>query len=65
MRKMTEVLPVKKCRDFRQVLRKSLLHRAFKIENGLHWVKDVTLQEDYPSRRGGFAPIHSRRYKGG
>lgn len=27
-------------------------------ENGLHWVKDVTLQEDYPPRRRGFAPIH-------
>lgn len=29
----------------------------WQIENGLHWVKDVTLQEDYPPRRGGFAPI--------
>lgn len=36
------------------------LHRIrahWQIENGLHWVKDVTLNEDYPPRRGGFAPI--------
>jgi predicted transposase YbfD/YdcC len=30
----------------------------WQIENGLHWVKDVTLQEDDPPRRGGFAPIN-------
>ncbi len=29
----------------------------WQIENGLHWVKDVTFQEDYPSRRGGQAPM--------
>jgi predicted transposase YbfD/YdcC len=29
----------------------------WQIENGLHWVKDVTFQEDYPPRRGGHAPI--------
>lgn len=27
------------------------------IENSLHWVKDVTFQEDDPPRRGGHAPI--------
>jgi predicted transposase YbfD/YdcC len=27
------------------------------IENGLHWVKDVTFHEDYPLRRGGHAPV--------
>lgn len=30
----------------------------WQIENGLHWVKDVTLEEDDPPRRGGFAPIN-------
>ena len=34
-----------------------LIRQHWQIENGLHWVKDVTLQEDYPPRRGGFAPI--------
>jgi hypothetical protein len=28
----------------------------WQIENGLHWVKDITLQEDYPPRWGGCAP---------
>ena len=27
------------------------------IENSLHWVKDVTLDEDFPPRRGGHSPI--------
>lgn len=27
------------------------------IENGLHWVKDVTFKEDNPLRRGGQAPV--------
>lgn len=35
----------------------SLIRQHWQIENGLHWVKDVTLHEDYPPRRGGFAPI--------
>lgn len=30
----------------------------WQIENGLHWVKDVTFHEDYPLQRGGFAPVH-------
>jgi predicted transposase YbfD/YdcC len=34
-----------------------LIRQHWQIENGLHWVKDVTLQEDFPPRRGGFAPI--------
>jgi predicted transposase YbfD/YdcC len=34
-----------------------LIRNHWQIENGLHWVKDVTLQEDYPPRRGGYAPI--------
>ena len=34
-----------------------LIQSHWQIENGLHWVKDVTLKEDYPPRRGGFAPI--------
>lgn len=29
----------------------------WQIENGLHWVKDVTFEEDYPPRRGGHAPV--------
>ncbi len=28
------------------------------IENRLHWVKDVTFCEDFPSRRGGNAPVN-------
>lgn len=30
----------------------------WQIENGLHWVKDVTFDEDYPPRRGGHAPVN-------
>jgi hypothetical protein len=36
------------------------LHRIrahWQIENSLHWVEEVTLQEDHPPRRSGFAPI--------
>ena len=29
----------------------------WRIENNLHWVKDVALQEDFPPRRGGHSPI--------
>lgn len=28
------------------------------IENRLHWVRDVTFSEDFPSRRGGYAPVN-------
>jgi predicted transposase YbfD/YdcC len=38
-----------------------LLHASrqhWQIENGLHWVKDVTFQEDYPPRQGGYAPVN-------
>lgn len=35
----------------------SLIRNHWQIENGLHWVKDVTFEEDYPPRRGGYAPI--------
>jgi predicted transposase YbfD/YdcC len=34
-----------------------LTRSHWQIENGLHWVKDVTLHEDDPPRRGGYAPI--------
>lgn len=30
----------------------------WQIENGLHWVKDVCFQEDYPLQRGGHAPVN-------
>lgn len=30
----------------------------WQIENGLHWVKDVTFEEDYPIRRSGHAPVN-------
>lgn len=33
------------------------IREHWQIENGLHWVKDVTFQEDDPPRRGGHAPI--------
>ena len=35
----------------------SLVRDHWQIENGLYWVKDVTLKEDEPPRRGGQAPI--------
>lgn len=35
----------------------TLVRDHWQIENGLHWVKDVTLHEDDPPRRGGYAPI--------
>lgn len=34
-----------------------LVQDHWQIENGLHWVKDVTLSEDNPPCRGGHAPI--------
>jgi len=30
----------------------------WQIENGLHWVKDVTFEEDDPVRKGGHAPVN-------
>lgn len=30
----------------------------WQIEKGLHWVKNVTFQEDEPPRRGGYAPVN-------
>lgn len=42
--------------DAAQFLEMSRSH--WQIENGLHWVKDVTLEEDDPPRQGGFAPIN-------
>ncbi|MEM6518574.1 MAG: ISAs1 family transposase [Cyanobacteria bacterium P01_D01_bin.71] len=38
-----------------QLLEASRQH--WQIENGLHWVKDVTFQEAYPPRRGSHAPV--------
>ena len=43
-------------RDCAQTLL-ALVRDHWQIENGLHWVKDVTLKEDEPPRRGGHAPI--------
>jgi predicted transposase YbfD/YdcC len=39
-----------------QLLKATRQH--WQIENGLHWVKDVTFREDYPPRRGGYAPVN-------
>ena len=39
-----------------QLLQASQQH--WQIENGLHWVKDVTFEEDEPPRRGGHAPVN-------
>jgi len=33
------------------------IRKHWHIENGLHWVKDVTFQEDNPPRQGGHAPV--------
>ena len=35
-----------------------LIRGHWAIENRLHWVKDVTFDEDYPSRPGGHAPVN-------
>ena len=35
----------------------TFIRQHWQIENGLHWVKDVTFKEDYPPRQGGHAPI--------
>lgn len=39
-----------------QLLNASRQH--WQIENGLHWVKDVSFKEDYPPRQGGHAPVN-------
>lgn len=36
----------------------SATRQHWQIENGLHWVKDVTFKEDDPVRRGGHAPVN-------
>jgi predicted transposase YbfD/YdcC len=36
----------------------TLIRGHWAIENRLHWVKDVTFHEDYPSRSGGHAPVN-------
>lgn len=41
--------------DATEFLRRIRQH--WHIENGLHWVKDVTFNEDNPLRRGGHAPV--------
>lgn len=33
-------------------------HTHWRIENKLHWVKDVLFNEDDPARRGGHAPVN-------
>ena len=35
-----------------------MIRHYWQIENGLRWVKDTTLKEDRPPRRGGYAPIY-------
>ena len=35
-----------------------LIRGDWALENRLHWVKDVTFDEDYPSRTGGHAPVN-------
>ena len=42
--------------DAQQLLADTIGHWG--IENRLHWVKDVTFKEDFPPRRGGYAPIN-------
>jgi predicted transposase YbfD/YdcC len=36
----------------------TLIRGHWTIENRLHWVKDVTFDEDYPPRLGGHAPVN-------
>jgi predicted transposase YbfD/YdcC len=35
-----------------------LIRGHWAIAHRLHWVKDVTFDEDYPSRAGGHAPVN-------
>ena len=42
--------------DAQQLLADTIGHWG--IENRLHWVKDVAFKEDFPPRRGGYAPIN-------
>ncbi|MEH1977124.1 MAG: ISAs1 family transposase [Nostoc sp.] len=44
------------CLEAQQLL--SDIHLSWGIENRLHWVRDVTFQEDFPPRRGGNAPVN-------
>ena len=44
------------CLEAQQLL--SDIQGHWGIENRLHWVRDVTFQEDFPPRRGGNAPVN-------
>lgn len=45
----------RRCGDARRL--GQYIREHWRIENNLHWVKDVALQEDFPPRIGGHSPI--------